>query len=483
MTYREFCRTGIDLSALSVDMKTPSEPYFCTPAGAEIFGRAGVDGIHYCFLPDFGETVFAVSPMNGAGERVHPIAASFEDLLRLLLACGDAAALEQAWQWDEAQFQAFLGEIEADAAALDALRGLGLAPMPQPWQYLKALRERLAAQLPPEREPGEDEAELPEWRVYYGRGFWHGAEDGAPCGERPLGHRFRWGDAEWQALAVYVGEEGLVLDLAKQVPAEAVRRFAEKWAPLEGAELTPEQNEQVMRGSPFHDEIRAELVLNGRVLRSRGGCGFAWSPDAEQDAAERTVIEHYALDPAENWQLWRFHFPCSRPELRTLTLQLAAQPVWLPGPRFTAQPGLRLPFRHPASGKAYMLRVLALAPEAVEAAALPAFAAYPTQCVRMEYTVSPELSPSVFCIRDAAPGDPPRMKRPADAGGAVPVGGAACIGIIGGADGPSRVFVTGGRPEGRQLACSSLYFELPERIEWQAECAVVPRGEISEKLL
>ena len=52
--------------------------------------------------------VFAVSSMNAAPDFVHPLAKDFADFLRLLLACGDAAALEQAWMWEKSQFEAFL---------------------------------------------------------------------------------------------------------------------------------------------------------------------------------------------------------------------------------------------------------------------------------------------------------------------------------------------------------------------------------------
>ena len=102
----------------------------------------------------------------------------------------------------------------------------------------------------------------------------------------------------------------------------------------------PEQAEQALLESPFHDSFHAELLVNGRALRSEGSSGFAWGQDAEQDAAERAVLAHYALEPAEHWQLWRLHFPWKRRQaVKTLTLTLTADPVWLPGPQFTAQPG------------------------------------------------------------------------------------------------------------------------------------------------
>ena len=109
-TFEKFLRSGIDLSSIGIERREDNASYFCTPKGASIFGWAGVDGIHYCFVRGFGGMVFAVSPMNSAPDFVHPIARDFADFLRLILACGDAAALEQAWMWDEAQFAAFLQE-------------------------------------------------------------------------------------------------------------------------------------------------------------------------------------------------------------------------------------------------------------------------------------------------------------------------------------------------------------------------------------
>ena len=106
--FQKFLRSGIDLSPVGVECREDNSPYFCTPKGASIFGWAGADGIHFCFVRGFGSMVFSVSPMNSAPDFVHPLANDFEDFLRLLLACSDSAALEQAWMWDKAQFEAFL---------------------------------------------------------------------------------------------------------------------------------------------------------------------------------------------------------------------------------------------------------------------------------------------------------------------------------------------------------------------------------------
>ncbi|WP_222860695.1 hypothetical protein [Paenibacillus antibioticophila] len=55
-----------------MEQRQNDPPYFCTPKGARMIGWAGVDGIHFCFVRGFGEMVFAVSPMNTAGNYVHP---------------------------------------------------------------------------------------------------------------------------------------------------------------------------------------------------------------------------------------------------------------------------------------------------------------------------------------------------------------------------------------------------------------------------
>lgn len=89
--YEAFLQADIDLSPFGWERCDAFAPYYCTPRDARVLGCAGVDGIHYCTIPEFGETIFAVSPMN-FGDCVHPIARDFRELLRLLLAGADLAA-------------------------------------------------------------------------------------------------------------------------------------------------------------------------------------------------------------------------------------------------------------------------------------------------------------------------------------------------------------------------------------------------------
>lgn len=142
--YQKFLRKHINLAELGIEQGFDYTAYFCTPKGASIIGWAGVDGIHYCFIRGFGEMVFAVSPANTNPNYVHPLANSFEDFLRLLLACGNADALEQAWMWNKEQFDTYIKEntpTENGQMVLSEITDkLSLSPIENPWQYIKELQ-------------------------------------------------------------------------------------------------------------------------------------------------------------------------------------------------------------------------------------------------------------------------------------------------------------------------------------------------------
>lgn len=137
--------------------------------------------------------VFAVSPMNSAPDFVHPLSKDFADFLRLLLACGDVAALEQAWMWDEAQFEAFLRNnppTQAQQVRLSEVAArLNLTPMEHPWAYLKELQasfdygkikyteDYYDVDMNPAAEPT-----APEWKVYFEGNS--GAFGKRPCWDR-----------------------------------------------------------------------------------------------------------------------------------------------------------------------------------------------------------------------------------------------------------------------------------------------------------
>ena len=76
-TYEKFLRSGMDLAAVGIECRRENTQYFCTPKGASVFGWAGTDGIHFCFIRGFGGMVFSVNPMNESQRYVHPLAKDF----------------------------------------------------------------------------------------------------------------------------------------------------------------------------------------------------------------------------------------------------------------------------------------------------------------------------------------------------------------------------------------------------------------------
>ncbi len=85
-------------------------PYFCTPKGARIFASIGVDGVHYCTIPKFGDTVFAVTPMPGTDRYVFPIAKDKTEFLALTAALCGTQLIDQIPLFSRERFECILRE-------------------------------------------------------------------------------------------------------------------------------------------------------------------------------------------------------------------------------------------------------------------------------------------------------------------------------------------------------------------------------------
>lgn len=144
--YARYCRLNADFSWLGLGYKEPHQ-YFCTPVGAEIIGWD--EALHYCFIPGFGEMVFAVNPENFGGEYVYPLAETFRDFLGLILTAGGTNPLQQIILFDEAAYESFVSSPDEvaytqreEAQEVLALlqRELGVEPIADPFHYVKRLQ-------------------------------------------------------------------------------------------------------------------------------------------------------------------------------------------------------------------------------------------------------------------------------------------------------------------------------------------------------
>lgn len=500
-TFRKFLQSGIDLSPAGVEQTEDNYPYFCTPKGANIFGWAGVDGIHFCFVRGFGGTVFAVSPMNCAPDFVHPIARDFADFLRLLSACGSTAALEQAWSWDEARFEAFLRENpptpEQQQVISEIEAKMKLTPMEHPWAYIKALQEsfdygkiKYTDDYYDEDMNPSAESAPPEWKVYFEGGFWgtHGRECAGT--QTTLNGEFDWAGHRWLVPAAYSCGKGLVVDICMRTEAEDIRNFMRKWA------LTPENDscdsfttEQQLRidtDNPLCLDFVPCAELNGKTLQAALCSAVSYNPCLpEKNGRDVTpVIEHYNLDTSYGWTIFRYSFPRNgkrRTEIKSLSLTMEQQPCRVPGQHFKIHaPGDTFTFTHPVSKTEYTLTARETEPQTISHDSADSDGwIYPTHFTVMSYTVSPEPTEDIS-VCDCADGDKPLKKAPDTNSRFVPEAqnDIACIGIIGGADGPTAVILGHSKRENLRAVCSALHFEpTAEDIEWRVEFRIRRFGE------
>lgn len=505
--FKTFLQLGINLACVGIEMGGEETAYFCTPKGASIIGWAGADGIHYCRIRGFGNMIFAVSPMNSAPDYVHPIAENFETLLRLLLACKDAAALEQAWQWNEDQFKAFLKEYppteEGNAVLAEISRKLDLLPMENAWQYLHSLQEnfdyskiKYTGDIADPDMNVHAEVSVPEWKVYFDGNFWgHHGKDHAGT-EICIGKQFEWAGRHWLIPAAYSCSKGLVVDFCMRVNAEEIRSFMKKWnlnREKDSIEhLAREQQMEMDYDNPLCLQFKPWVEVNGRRMRASCGCCVTYNPCLPDGAVceleAKWAIDHYGLDAACGWVICRNAFPwkCKRrPEIKTLSLRMEQQPEQIPGPHFKANaPGDFFRFVHPVSRTEYTLTV-----QESERQTLPENSyysdrwLYPTHFTAVSFTLSPETA-EFITISDCDDGDKPVKIAPSDDLFSPSAANAACIGIIGGADGPTAIGFGGSKQGKLCAACSALHFEpVQHDIEWRITFHEKRFGDFSIALL
>ena len=96
---------------------------------------------------EYREMVFACNPESYAEQNVYPLAANFEDFIRLILACGTVNPVEQIVWMSRDKFDEHIAnerEIltgEQKAAVKMLQDGVGLLPMNDPFDYVKSIQK------------------------------------------------------------------------------------------------------------------------------------------------------------------------------------------------------------------------------------------------------------------------------------------------------------------------------------------------------
>lgn len=484
--YQRFKKMNIDHSAIGMEQNVSGSEYFCTPKGAKIIGCAGVDGIHYCFIDGFDEMVFAVSPESVPGEYVHPIAKNFEDLLRLLLACGSMDAIEQTYMWDEELFEQYIMDNQprtVQREILDILRAeFQIAPMEQPCAYIKGLQRSFDYSelkfsdeyngLIPQAKVAEES--ILEWKVTYEGGFY--PKRGRAGKEIRVDRERAWSNALWHIPSVYICTKGLVVDYCIEVEPDLVKRFIDKWHLYEeqNREYSHSDYEKIQEEHPLNMEFHSKVFVNGDEFCQKQGCAVYWIPkecmpeDLETETEAKGILDHYGYDLKKAWAVHRVSYPWNEKKpraMKTLSVQLEHEMIKIPCEPFVApKAGENHMILNPVTGMEYTLTVQAyeereMDPNHFQDDSME----WPTNYAIMTYTLFPELDD--FMLQDANQGDSPRRKQTSPHG---PM--ASSVGIIGlrpKADDGEEYFHPDGTVAKLRVCCSGMYFEKPETIEWK----------------
>lgn len=329
------------------------------------------------------------------------------------------------------------------------------------------------------------------WKVYFNGGFGGKSPDGSHPGQAlKLNQKFRFAGRDWYVPAAYLTAKGLVLDILMRADKAALEDFCKKWEHLEDEDMPNDVFEQAERENPLAFEFSPQIELNGQTLPFSQGHGLSYHPLFQNAAAcepaldeyvesdfdtptERAIIDHYGLNPEDGWAIHRYSFPWKtkrRPKsISLLALTLTPQPVRVPGTEFEVQkPGDIFAFSH--NGIPYTLTAQNLEPQTLPKNAFSdARFDFPNRFTAMTYTVSPAPPKNLISVEDCTQNDPPvEREAPKDYPFMPEAQNAAVIGIIGGADGPTALFVTAKSEDKTVLtACSALHFAPPKKITWR----------------
>ncbi len=480
-TYKKIIKENIDLSPLGLYCSAKEYPYFCTPKGAKIFGRTGVDGIHYCFVRSFADMVFCVSPMCDTGRYVRPVARSFSDFIMLLIACQDVFNIEAAEIMDRDGFYKMLCTYEADVkqqSAIEVLkREFKLSAMEKPYEYIRELQSSFDYSkirytedfYDPDMNLGAWQEK--KWEVYFGNGFSSAKKRRKrPGREIPVKKSVVLDGRTWYIPAVYVCSEGLVADICTSADAEKMSEFMNKYQNIDGENLSRDEYELIERENPLNADIRVCVKVNGKTITSSSGCMTSWIPfsDMCRDSASEAV-RHYMLDGKYAWSISRFKFKWAtkrRPEIKKLEISISTSPKKYFGPIITVgEPNEKLDFINPIDNTSHTLVINDIEHMKISEDVFKNAEHFLPRCYMLiKYSVFPKIDGECFRLYDVAQSDCVVAKKPPDAF-APDAKNDFVIGIIGGADGPTAIFASdnGDKKElAEHCVCSSVHFEPQE---------------------
>ena len=323
--------------------------------------------------------------------------------------------------------------------------------------------------------------------VYHDNNIWGKGSPETKLTALPVNHSFLWGEQEILIPAVYVGKAGAALDVCAKIPIEDMAAFLKKWDYERRMSLkTTEEFEQIDADNPGSREFAVEICLDGTPLVRRMSSSLRWYPEniiqmgnanpASEDGFENNKSAEewmgaYGCDKGCCWYFERLSYnwdgePILSPQ--KISLAFRANLISITAGHFSSDvscDGKTVKTAHPITGQEYTLTLHSCEQIRNSFAEIGAKGVvYPEYCQILSYSIAPEIDRSLFCIRDCAEGDHPRM---GDAQGPP-----------GGPDGPTAVFMAGknAAPD-KRMAASSLHFEPVSEVQWRMVFQIKPKND------
>lgn len=280
-----------------------------------------------------------------------------------------------------------------------------------------------------------------------------------------VGKSFPWNGCICHVPAVYLCDEGLIVDFCIQAEREKYRAFLAKWRDLfererNGGKIPAKDIARFEAENPLDRMFETSVRVNGKPLRYKGGNGMQWIPKDLipimcDEIDIRPFMLHYGLAEDQVWQFRRdlyFWDAEGAPELKTLEVTLSQRPKMHPSTEF-AMPkvGECISIQNPLDGGTHILMVTEVRQEQIRHF-IQEDLLFPEHCHVIGYSLEPELPKEVFFLADTAEPDQPKR-----------IGSKSVIGAAIGA-----IVSSHEKPEGR-YAASSMHFEPVKDVIWQAQ--------------
>lgn len=330
------------------------------------------------------------------------------------------------------------------------------------------------------------------WKVSFDGGFFenHSSKRGAK--EIKINKTVSWGEETVHIPSVYVCPKGLTMDILVEVDSKKVWNYINKYDLLndEFAEkLTAEQREQMENDNPLDLNFNANVIINGKKLKKKGGSGCSWFPELSEkiNSKEKTeeMLEYYGLDKTKTWTVQRKEFlwaTVTKPKIKTLEVNLSQNKKPITAGYFEdAKDGDEVKIKDPSNGTEYTVKIMKVEKQSLDE---KLFAdkqyEYPVNCTELTYTVSPETDRDKFRIFDCIEGDSPRQNNKKGHNKEI---GAVSVGVIGCADGPIAILSTSKKAENLKTAISSLHFDNEYKTKWRMVFYTKTREDLDIKLI